>query len=788
MAGTLALGSLFLGPAPSLSLGFFILGLGALLLEGKAISPGSYGYLSCAEACFLGLLFTPEAGPRATLLVVVAALGVGQIFRNQGVSERLRDLALGLFPISAAAAVSLIPMGSDLKGPFACLVTFFIASELIYGSFFRLHVEARQVARRFALAQVIAGIPIALVGVHYPEGTIFFIPLLLIIQHGGYGLAVEHRASKLDKVESRLEKTQAALESSKDLRQQTRGKLQQKGQELHLLGDFAHFFASNPTVEQVLDGTLEASEKLLPVTNRVIFESVSSGARAVAYRGPSKKRLSGQELTAVQEPIVLECLRLNRPVVSQPELRQSPRLFESDSWAVAIPIRGFGALYLGDPQARELTDRERSLLSLVASQASLGLESARYRGRLESALQQREQAVMELTQWNTGLNSMLAGTRAMTRLSEAELLERLELLLEEVVGAHRGRMVGYEERKILREWPAEQNWNINGTLELVEAVGESQRPLLFEEIHTSRFSNPIAGFESWLVVPVQHEDAMLAVLLIGIEAPGAFSTYHRDLVYLLASHTAALLRNCRLHEDLQRSQEQLVQSSKMAAVGQLAAGVAHELNSPLAAALLQLQAGRMRLESGNKEKVAHSLDVAERSTMKAQHIIDNLLKFSRASSTLKKSVSLNQVVDETLELLGEQLKVELHNRIQRDFFVHGNLVELQQIVTNLLLNARDAAQANSEERAPEIFIETTERDDMACLRVLDSGAGITEEAMPRLFEPFFTTKLIGEGTGLGLSISYQIAEDHDGRLEASNRDDGGACFELWLPLTLAPNS
>ncbi len=260
-------------------------------------------------------------------------------------------------------------------------------------------------------------------------------------------------------------------------------------------------------------------------------------------------------------------------------------------------------------------------------------------------------------------------------------------------------------------------------------------------------------------------------------------------VQLAVGALGFVLKNCELYEEvrsakrtLEDSQAQIVHSSKLAAVGQLAAGVAHELNSPLGAVMLQLDAAVRNLERQRYEKVADKLDSAEKAAATAKEIISKLLFYSRDATKGLRMVNLNDVVHDTLALLGKQLsyddlKIEL--KLQDIPKVQANQNELQQVVTNLLLNARDAV-LEGEAGSKVVEVVTRRHDGHVCLEVMDHGPGISALVVDKIFDPFFTTKPVGRGTGLGLSVSHKIMEQHGGQLVAENRPEGGACFRMVL--------
>ncbi len=229
-----------------------------------------------------------------------------------------------------------------------------------------------------------------------------------------------------------------------------------------------------------------------------------------------------------------------------------------------------------------------------------------------------------------------------------------------------------------------------------------------------------------------------------------------------------------------RLRDQLVHSERMSAVGELVAGVAHEINNPL-----QTIVGCVELlleERASPAVQQRDLQLVRREAARAGQIVRNLLAFVRRGSPERALASLNQIVKATAELReyhlqqnSIQLSVELH---QSPLTVHMNREEIQQVVLNLLLNAEHAIVRGTGRGA--ISIRTTTDGVWHRLQVADDGPGVSPELRGRIFEPFFTTKDVGEGTGLGLSISLGIATAHGGALTLCETGRG-ACFELRLP-------
>jgi two-component system NtrC family sensor kinase len=234
----------------------------------------------------------------------------------------------------------------------------------------------------------------------------------------------------------------------------------------------------------------------------------------------------------------------------------------------------------------------------------------------------------------------------------------------------------------------------------------------------------------------------------------------------------------RAYENLRRTQEQLLQSEKMSAVGQLISGVAHELNNPLTAILgyAQLLEG-FRLEQRASDYVAKLFKQAQRT----QRVVQNLLSFARQRRTEKQPVDLRKVLEETIGLREYDLKMS-GIIVERDFpdeipLLIGDPHQLEQVFLNIVNNAVDAMREVGDKGV--LTVRLRKKEAFVCVEFADTGPGIKDAA--RIFDPFYTTKSIGKGTGLGLSICYGIVKEHNGEIVARNRPEGGASIEVLLP-------
>ncbi|HNX69612.1 MAG TPA: ATP-binding protein [Candidatus Omnitrophota bacterium] len=259
--------------------------------------------------------------------------------------------------------------------------------------------------------------------------------------------------------------------------------------------------------------------------------------------------------------------------------------------------------------------------------------------------------------------------------------------------------------------------------------------------------------------------------------------------------------------ELVKTQEQLVQAEKLATLGTLAGGVAHEINNPLTAVLTNAQILKMTADQDTKE----SLDLIEEGAKRCQGIVQKLMKYARktAEEAPHRPVDLNEVVKGTCALLRFQFhqeNIEVEMQLGAVPPVPGIANELEQVLTNLLVNARDAVKANSQSKDSKvnwpspgnlesekdrsqgrgakgkIVVETRSVEESVELIVRDNGIGISKENQKKIFDPFFTTKDVGAGTGLGLAVSYGILKRHSATIAVESAPGKGATFTIRFPL------
>jgi C4-dicarboxylate-specific signal transduction histidine kinase len=245
----------------------------------------------------------------------------------------------------------------------------------------------------------------------------------------------------------------------------------------------------------------------------------------------------------------------------------------------------------------------------------------------------------------------------------------------------------------------------------------------------------------------------------------------------------------RREQELRDKQEQLVQAGKLATLGELTTGVAHELNNPLNNIGLFIGNAIDLIELGRIEKdaILRDLQSAMQQVRKATDIISHLRTFGRAASVSHEPLSINQVIERALSLVYEQLRLR-EIGVDMDLSpenpkVAGSPIQLEQVFINLFTNARDALVESSRR---VIKITSLARPNEVDITFSDTGPGIPEGLEQRVFDPFFTTKEVGRGTGLGLSITYGIIKDHEGSIAVVQTPGEGATFRIQLPRAAGP--
>lgn len=313
------------------------------------------------------------------------------------------------------------------------------------------------------------------------------------------------------------------------------------------------------------------------------------------------------------------------------------------------------------------------------------------------------------------------------------------------------------------------------------------------------------GIHSCYLVPIHYGETLFGVLALVSKRVNGFSQQQRAMADTLALYISTALENTRLFKEVQQAferinniQQQLLQSQKMEAVGQLAGGIAHDLNNQLTViqASVDLNMEALLAENNSLSKAFTRIRIA---TEKSANLIRQLLLFGRKHPQFKVLVDLNVNVAELQEMLerliGEDVAI-CHDLAPDLWAVRADATNIEQVVINLAINARDAMPDGGiiviktenvlVDQAVAPHLRSSSRR-FICLSVSDTGTGIEKQQLPHIFEPFFTTKEAGKGTGLGLSVAYGIVEAHGGWIDVESVPGAGSKFKIYLPAQVLPD-
>src|SRR3954464_12104814 len=507
--------------------------------------------------------------------------------------------------------------------------------------------------------------------------------------------------------------------------------------ELFSLQELSYVLSESIQLDRVVDQVARYAARFLQADGSVVVlaEQEGRGLRVVAASG-TLEHLLGQANEESESALVRFAIGRDRIEVAQGEEVPTVDLIGGvlvRSAAVA-PLRAqgitMGALAVVDRRGGPFTTEDLWLLSTVATNASVVLANSRLYEMVRRGQQEWETAFNALAEGIAVVGpggAILRANRALASLAEVAEPELVGRDFSELFAGAAEPVAGIIEAAYRGEKGAP----------LVLRLDESQRVLRLT-------AAPLAGVRPGSVV-ILIEDV----------------TEQRML------------------------EAQIIQNDKMASIGQLVSGVAHELNNPLTsiAGLAELLLER----PGNPDLPREHLRVIHDQAERAGRIVRNLLTFARKGGVSEKTaVDLNDVVTRTSLLITYELQlhgIDLDSELSPEpVTVLGDRYELQQVLLNLVTNAVQAVTALEPGRERRIRLITSRVDGEALLRVWDNGPGVPKHLAPYLFTPFFTTKAPGEGTGLGLSLSYGLVKAHGGDLTYEPSLEGGAQFQVTLPL------
>ena len=531
---------------------------------------------------------------------------------------------------------------------------------------------------------------------------------------------------------------QRRLRRSERERRRVANELNRRLSELFSLQELSYVLSESLELERIVEQVVRYAMRFLDARGALLaLASDGQGdARTVVIAGAegTLAALRGQPVPSDGPGLIARSLGRERLELVHSAEGAPTRLIGAVevAAAAAVPLRAHGVvvgtLVVAEPRGGVFPAEDVRLLSTVATHAAIVLANARFFELVRRAKDQ----------WETAFDALSEGIAV---VDEEGRIRRANRALAELLGAPVADVVGQDLGAALL--------GDSRTLgELLAAARGDQRPL------------PLV---------VQSERLRRTVRVMGARIPSA--TAEQGVVVLIEDVT-----------DQRAMETQLIQGEKLAAVGQLVSGVAHELNNPLTSIAGLSEFLLEQKDLGPKDR-GH-LRVIHEQAERAGKIVRNLLTFARKGPAERERVNLNDLLQETIVLMSYDLRLKdivIEKQLAEDLpAVLGDRHALQQVMLNLLTNAAHALALNPPER-PRVIHVATSVDERVRVRVADSGPGIPDEVVPHLFTPFFTTKEPGQGTGLGLSISYSIVESHGGHIGVERPAEGGAVFLVDLP-------
>lgn len=553
--------------------------------------------------------------------------------------------------------------------------------------------------------------------------------------------------------------------------------------------------ASAESLGELLDRTAEIAQQHLPyeVCSTHLVDPDTGRITVVLGSGPLFDSVQTGSLK-VGEGVVGWVVQ-HGTLANVADVQSDPRWVASSNRIrseLAVPIRArgrtVGVFNLESAAPNAFTAYDEQIFSILAAQIGASMERVDlYREALERARR-------------------LAALNQIARAIAAPL--KLERIFE-IVADELARLVPHDRTTLALHDPATGENEVVGTrgtdahltpprtrYRPTPIVVHAERPMLLsvrEAEEPIRQKLTAMGLDSYVAVPIRLEGEFVAQLNLAWRGPARLPEGALDFLSALGSHLAVVLKNARLYDKLtlsdaalSRTQDRLIQSAKLAAVGELAAGVAHELNNPLTGILGYAQWVRMEMEKnpgdGALEPLRTRMEKIEREVLRCKEIVQNLLNFSRshdaAGKPVMEALDVNRVVLATLDVTEHALNgVTVERKLAATLpAVDGNANQLQQVFTNIVINAGKAMPHGG-----TLTVETRAVNGHVHVHFRDTGTGMSKAVIARVFEPFFTTRSVGEGTGLGLSVSYGLVKAHGGEILVESEEGQGTTFTIVLP-------
>jgi two-component system NtrC family sensor kinase len=413
--------------------------------------------------------------------------------------------------------------------------------------------------------------------------------------------------------------------------------------------------------------------------------------------------------------------------------------------------------------------------------------------RLEESLERRNKELEALVRIGREFNQ---------RLQLDELLDLILTVCKTELPAYQALLCLFDQREHITAWRTLRQDSL--TKKVIQQQISEDHSLLREMLETGK-SILVNDEENKLMIDcchsvvgtrIVHHGAILGIIMMGHENPYSYDEGHLRLLESITEQAALAIRNAELYAELRHyainlenmvtertaelrsAQSQLIRSEKLASLGRLAAGIAHEVNNPLQAIRNCLE---LAIEDIDAKRTVDRelLTVAEQDVKRIRRIVSQLLDFSRPGSGEMQPLDVGKVVRSVLKLVDRQLqrtRVKLMTEIEKTSRVQINEDQFKQVILNLILNAEEAMPPDG----GTLVVSVRQHNEEVYVSLTDTGTGIPETNMAKIFDPFFSTKI--DGTGLGLAVSYGIVEGHGGRIEVKSEENKGSTFTVILPV------
>ena len=592
-------------------------------------------------------------------------------------------------------------------------------------------------------------------------------------------------------------------------------------EELIFLNRVGRTVTSSLDLEQILTTVLEETAQVLRTEagSILLLDEESSELVFEAAVGPR----SSEEMKGLRSPLgqgIAGWVAREGQRLLVPDVREDPRFYPGidkttgfvtrSVLAVPLKVKGkvIGVIEAVNKTEGNFSQADVALLASMAQWAAIAIENA----QLFAETRQRVEEMAALHDTSLDITARL------------EMPELLKSIVERAVGllrADTGGVYLYDQEqealKLAIGYDHTEKY-VGATLKPGEGMAgrvfQTGEPLIVDDyrawVGKAAVFEADQPFTAALEVPLKWQERIIGVLAIDVDARRR--TFSQDDVWLatlFANHAAIAIENARLYEELQhrmeelkRTQAQLIQSAKLAAIGELAAGVAHEINNPLTSIV-----GFTRLllqRVADDDLMKEDLQIIDREAARTKAIVRALLDFARQREPRLESADVNEIVRTTMTLVRHQAKgarVTIKENYDENLpLVSLDADQIKQVFLNMMTNAIQAMPGGGELKvvtayrpqarssdgstgSPQRLVKGLDNADCVAVEFHDTGMGISTENLPRIFDPFFTTKEVGQGTGLGLSISQGIVERHGGKIEVKSKVGRGSIFTVLLPVT-----